>query len=277
MRRTRLLATLLGGLLLGSLLSVPVRAQPFSAQIQRALAALGISGSGTLFPSGTTAAPSMAFSAQPGMGWYRRAANYTCLANDGYAPTPPFCVGGSVLMADTVYLGWANSHDAFGTTDTTIQRYGATALKFVEATGLVGFGLDFATSNIVKFRSPTGTDVATVDVSKYQVSGAAITSGTTLLSSGSGMAVANVGANSCGTSTATIAGNNNAAVVTVGTVAGTQCRIAFTFAATTEWDCAANDDTTTVAVRTTPVDTTHTDLLGAFTAGDKVSAICFAR
>lgn len=97
------------------------------------------------------------------------------------------------------------------------------------------------------------------------------------VTTGSGMAVANVGANSCGTSAATIAGNNNANVTTVGATAGTQCRIAFTFAAATEWDCAANDDTTTVAVRTTPVDTTHTDLIGTFTAGDKISAICFPR
>ncbi len=111
----------------------------------------------------------------------------------------------------------------------------------------------------------------------YNVGGVALNSGTTLKSAGSGMAVANVGANSCGTTTATIAGNNNAFVITVGATAGTQCRVAFTFAATTEWDCAASDDTTTTAVRTTPFDTTHTDLIGAFTAGDKVTGICFPR
>lgn len=92
-----------------------------------------------------------------------------------------------------------------------------------------------------------------------------------------GMQVANVGANSCGTTTATIAGGENANVTTVGATSGTQCRIAFPVAATTEWDCSASDSTTTVAVRTTPVDTTHTDLIGSFTAGDKVTAICFAR
>lgn len=104
----------------------------------------------------------------------------------------------------------------------------------------------------------------------YQVNGTPITSGTTYLSSGSGMAVANVGANSCGTTAATIAGNNNASVITVGATAGTQCRITFTLTATTEWDCAANDDTTTIAVRTTPVSPTTTDLIGTFTAGDKL-------
>jgi hypothetical protein len=125
----------------------------------------------------------------------------------------------------------------------------------------------------------TGTlKLATVNaVTAYQANGTPITSGTTHLSAGSGMAVANVGANSCGTTTATIAGNNNAFVITVGATSGTQCRVTFTVTATTEWDCAANDNTTTVAVRTTPVDTTHTDLIGTFTAGDKVTGVCFPR
>lgn len=113
--------------------------------------------------------------------------------------------------------------------------------------------------------------------STYSSAGTAVISGTTHLSSGSGMAVANVGANSCGTSTATIAGNNNLFTITVGATAGTQCRVAFTVTATNEWGCTANDDTTTVAVRTTPVDTTHVDLIGTFTAGDKVTGICFPR
>lgn len=129
--------------------------------------------------------------------------------------------------------------------------------------------------------NPVGNALQAVNVGTLQVSNnVAISGGSfpgTHMSVGSGMAVANVGANSCGTTTATIAGNNNAFVITVGTVAGTQCRVAFTFAATTEWDCAASDDTTTVAVRTTPVDTTHTDLIGTFTAGDKVTGICFPR
>lgn len=125
-----------------------------------------------------------------------------------------------------------------------------------------------------------GTSLVTPTVNAttaFQVNATPITSGTTHLSAGSGMAVANVGANSCGTSTATIAGNNNAFIVTVGATAGTQCRVAFTVTATTGWVCAANDDTTTVAVRTTPVDTTHLDLIGTFTAGDTVSAVCFPR
>lgn len=122
-----------------------------------------------------------------------------------------------------------------------------------------------------------GTNVQTFRV--YDASGAAFTAvrGDGFVTNPAAVAVANVGANSCGTTAATIAGGNNAFVITVGATSGSQCRVAFTFAATTEWDCAANDDTTTVAVRTTPVDTTHTDLIGAFTAGDRVTGICFPR
>lgn len=97
------------------------------------------------------------------------------------------------------------------------------------------------------------------------------------VSTGTGLAVANVGANSCGTSAATIAGGNNAFVITVGATSGTQCRVTFTFAAATEWTCTVTDATTTIATRATPVDTTHTDFLGAFVAGDKVNGICFPR
>lgn len=115
-------------------------------------------------------------------------------------------------------------------------------------------------------------DMQIAGVSKFRVerSGAIVTGGT-------GMVVANVGANSCGTTTATIAGNNTLFTITVGATAGTQCRVTFTVAAPTTWGCTANDDTTTVAVRPTPVDTTHVDFIGTFTAGDNITALCVSR
>lgn len=91
------------------------------------------------------------------------------------------------------------------------------------------------------------------------------------------VAVANVGANSCGTSAATIAGNDNIGAFTVGATAGTQCRIAFVVASPTRRHCTFDDETTTIAIRSTYVDTTHTDALGAFVAGDVVSYHCFSR
>lgn len=97
------------------------------------------------------------------------------------------------------------------------------------------------------------------------------------VSSGTTPSVANVGANSCGTTTATLAGNESSGVITVGATAGTQCRVTFATAAPTARDCTVTDSTTTLATRATVVDTTHTDFLGAFVAGDKVTYICMAR
>lgn len=90
-------------------------------------------------------------------------------------------------------------------------------------------------------------------------------------------AVANVGANSCGTSAAAYAGNDNAGKITVGATSGTQCRIGFTRAAPVEWDCIATDATQTIATRATPVDTTHADVFGAFAAADVVVVHCLPR
>jgi hypothetical protein len=94
---------------------------------------------------------------------------------------------------------------------------------------------------------------------------------------GTGTSVANVGANSCGTSAATIAGNQLSGVITVGATAGTQCRVTFSTAAPVARDCTVTDSTTTIATRATYVDTTNTDFLGAFVAGDKVTYICTVR
>lgn len=108
------------------------------------------------------------------------------------------------------------------------------------------------------------------------VQGSTVTA-STIVTSGTAPAVANVGANSCGTTAATIAGNNNAGEITVGTVAGTQCRVTFTIAAPTRRVCTVTDATTTIATRAAYVDTTHSDFFGAFVAGDIVAYHCFAN
>jgi hypothetical protein len=89
--------------------------------------------------------------------------------------------------------------------------------------------------------------------------------------------VGNVGANSCGTSAASLIGTDSNGVITVGATAGTQCRVTFTVAAPSTRECTVTDSTTTVATRATYVDTTHTDFLGAFVAGDKVTYLCMVR
>lgn len=195
---------------------------------------------------GAQAAPVWTFQSQSTFGFYKRGTSLLTLvqASTGVMDFDGITNTEHLNIKATGIFGFSSGNADTAAADTAISRISA---------GLLGVG--------------TG---ASGDF-------AAAIKATTYISAGSGMAVANVGANSCGTTTATIAGNNNANVTTVGATAGTQCRIAFTLAATTEWSCAANDDTTTVAVRTTPVDTTHTDIIGTFTAGDKVTAICFPR
>lgn len=185
------------------------------------------------------------------------------------------------IKSDTARLNIAlegkNSSDAFG--KERAQIYSATGSGTAGTSGIDLVACEAATPTLCFLRFitnglSTGVIRATIDVN-----GLTLNNGTSIQSTATtGLAVANVGANSCGTTTATIAGSNFMNVITTGTVSVTQCRITFSFAATTEWDCVANDSTTSgVVVRTTPVDTTHTDILGTITAGDKITSVCVAR
>jgi hypothetical protein len=95
--------------------------------------------------------------------------------------------------------------------------------------------------------------------------------------SGSAMAVANVGANSCGTTTATIAGNQTVGEVTVGATSGTQCRVTVPQAVTTRFNGSCSNQTTAALCRLVAVSTTTFDLVGAFTAGDVVAYAVLGR
>lgn len=118
------------------------------------------------------------------------------------------------------------------------------------------------------------------------VPNSSVTTGTALTITGSGlvtslvgsaMAVANVGANSCGTTTATIAGNQTVGEVTVGATSGTQCRVAVPQATTTRFNGSCNNQTTANICRLVAVDTTHFDLVGTFVAGDVVAYFVASR
>jgi hypothetical protein len=95
--------------------------------------------------------------------------------------------------------------------------------------------------------------------------------------SGTAMAVANVGANSCGTSAATIAGNQTVGEVTVGATSGTQCRITVPQATTIRFNGSCSNQTTAALCRLVAVSTTTFDLVGAFTAGDVVAYAVMSR
>ncbi len=137
---------------------------------------------------------------------------------------------------------------------------------FIEDQTVVGSTLNYALDVNGLFRvSPTGSSVR---------SPAYITTTTT-------PAVANIGANSCGTDAATIAGTDNAWQITVGATAGTACRVTFDTTAPTSWFCAVGNSTT-LTLNATPHMTASTattaDITAtAFVAGDKLTGVCFAR
>lgn len=137
------------------------------------------------------------------------------------------------------------------------------------------------TNQVVTSIATDGTPTCTTLTSAY-VNSSVLTNGVSITaplftSSGSGLSVANVGTNSCGTTAATIAGGSNSFEVTVGATSGTQCRITFPTAAPNRWNCVANNSTTANLARATPVDTTHVDFLGTFVGGDVVSGTCIPR
>ena len=85
--------------------------------------------------------------------------------------------------------------------------------------------------------------------------------------------VGNVGANSCGTTAATIAGTDTSGKVVVGATAGSQCRVTFSAAWTNAPACVVTNETTGNLVRAAST-TTRVDLTGTFVAGDSLAYAC---
>lgn len=105
---------------------------------------------------------------------------------------------------------------------------------------------------------------------------------TAFTTAGSSPAVANIGANSCGTTAATPGGTDNAPTITVGATAGTACRLTFDTTAPNGWNCTwSNKSTHTLAA--TPFQSADTATTAdvtaatAFGAGDVLTGTCFAR
>lgn len=156
---------------------------------------------------------------------------------------------------------------------TGLATTAATLAQFASTTSAQLFGIisdETGTGVLVGNTSPTlvspvlGAATATTVTSGYYIG------------NGSGLAVANVGANSCGTTAATVAGGASSFEVTVGATSGTQCRVTLP-TAPTRWNCISTDTSTAVLTRISPVDTTHVDILGVFTAADVISVTCVAR
>jgi hypothetical protein len=94
-----------------------------------------------------------------------------------------------------------------------------------------------------------------------------------LIANGTAPTVADTTMSSCGTTAATIAGNDMAGKVTVGTVGGTSCTISFGVAWTNAPACTVTNETTANLARATS--TTSTVILaGTFVAADKLAYHC---
>jgi len=86
--------------------------------------------------------------------------------------------------------------------------------------------------------------------------------------------VANIGANSCGTTAATITGNNSFSRTTVGATSGTACRVTFSSAWANAPACACNNEVTSNLCEVTLPTTAKVDLVGTFVAADTLSLVC---
>jgi hypothetical protein len=94
-----------------------------------------------------------------------------------------------------------------------------------------------------------------------------------LIANGTVPTVANTSANSCGTTAATIVGNDMAGKITVGATAGTSCTITFGTAWPNAPSCHTDDETTANLQR--PTSTTTTLIIaGTMVAGDVINYGC---
>lgn len=175
------------------------------------------------------------------------------------SPTTNIGVVGQGLNGGTASVG------VFGYLGTAAPSFGASAAGLFDNGALA--------ANILDARD-NGTSVVTItDGGNLNViAGAVQLNGANALRVGV-TTVGNVGANSCGTSPATIAGNNSAGKVTVGATAGTACRVTFSSAWTNAPACVVTNETTANLARATST-TTTADLAGTFVAGDVLAYIC---
>ena len=193
------------------------------------------------FPSGTVTNPAITFPGTTGI--YSDATHIYFTLDKSAATFMMYQSGGFNFRADGG-ISWSSTADATGGADTGVKRNAAGIVE-IDNGGAGNF------RDIVFRTWLTGTTTA--------------------------VAVANVGANSCGTTVATIAGNENVGAFIVGATSGTQCRVTFTTTAANRRHCTPNDETTTIATRAQYVDATHEDFFGAFVAGDVVTYVCGAR
>jgi hypothetical protein len=123
-----------------------------------------------LLVPGTVAAPSVAFAAETGLGFYRAASGQLAVVNDLYSTTVPMAVfkNGAVQLGSTANLSWSATADATATADVFIRRSAANALT-IDTDG-AGAALSTITLNV----SELGVGIANGGSVKLSGAGAVI-------------------------------------------------------------------------------------------------------
>ncbi len=150
-----------------------------------------------------------------------------------------------------------SAEQALSTLSTGIMRVATTTGVITSLTDSAGIAANIS--------DETGTGVL--------VFGTIPTLTTRVVTSGATPAVSNTSANSCGTSAATIIGNDIKGKIIVGATSGTSCTVTFTAAYAVAPSCHANNETTANLARATST-TTTVIIAGIFVAGDSLSYIC---
>lgn len=163
---------------------------------------------------------------------------------------PTGCATGQTATFSTTTSRWACATDGGGT---------VTSASVVTANGV---SATTATSTTTPAHTFSLGVIAPTSVTSRHVT------------NGATPAVSNTGANTCGTTAATIVGNDNAGAVTVGATSGTSCTITFTAAAPTRWQCWVNNETTANLARFIYLTTLTGKFDGTFVAGDVLSYGC---
>lgn len=180
------------------------------------------------------------------------------------------------VLASTVSGATYNSADAL-----TVEKNGAVAFNLIGAAGqtsgmVFSLGTTRANGSIYYDAGDSTLNLFNNAAVRLTVTSTGIIkAGTQVSSLGSAPAVSNTTSNSCGTSAASITGTDTTGVVTVGATFGTSCTLTFNLAAVTRRQCQCSDETTTSSVCNAHyTDTTHNELIGTFTAGDKINYSC---
>lgn len=228
---------------------------------------------------------------------YRVTGALTSGFNLTVTPSGEICVGGVAVVTVTATAatftnaataGWSDAMFSRNAANLIAQRNGSAAQRaawantYTSSVSGESFDVDWqTTANVALVGTRTAatgtgrplrlvaqaTNAGTFGYLQIATSGALQTNGTV-------PSVSNTSAGSCGSTAATIAGNDNTGMITVGLTAGTSCTVTFTTAAVTRRQCNVNNATTANLARAVYINSTTSTFEGTFMAGDLLGYNC---